>query len=387
MTPPSNRLRVLCVDDEPKVLEGLTLHLRRCYDIITATSGNAGLELLSRQADVAVVLSDMKMPGMNGATFLAQARRVAPDATRVLLTGQSDLESAIAAVNEGQIFRFLVKPCPPPVLLVAVEEAAKQHRLVTAERVLLEQTLHGSIKAMMEVLALTNPISFGSANRIKQLVTEIGIRLKMDNLWQVEMAALLRQLGFISLPPETVEKYYYGQLLSHDEEQMIAKVPGVTEQLLANIPRLETMREILTACEKPSRYAGSSSDSLKYSIFQAGQLLRLAVDFDALVSRGVAEDLALATLRSREGTYTADLLQALFDLRGACDAIDEIRELPLADLRLGMILAEDMKSPNGLLLAAKGYQITNSFLERARNFAPGTVKEPLRVSVGTKARP
>src|SRR4051812_43176501 len=101
-----NLTKVLCVDDEPEILEGLSLHLRRRYDVLTATSGAAGLELLRADQSVAVVVSDMQMPSMNGAAFLMQARGIVPDAVRLLLTGHANLDSAIAAVNDGQIFRF-----------------------------------------------------------------------------------------------------------------------------------------------------------------------------------------------------------------------------------------------------------------------------------------
>jgi DNA-binding NtrC family response regulator len=103
----SQLTRILCVDDEANVLEGLALHLRRHYDLPTSTSGKAALDLLSRTEDVAVIMADMRMPGMNGAEFLAKSRKVAPAAQRILLTGQTDLSSAIAAANEGQICRFL----------------------------------------------------------------------------------------------------------------------------------------------------------------------------------------------------------------------------------------------------------------------------------------
>ncbi|MBV9949331.1 MAG: response regulator, partial [Myxococcales bacterium] len=113
--------RVLCVDDEPNVLEGLALSLRRGHDVVTAGGGEAGLEILGRDPTIAAVVSDMRMPGMDGATFLGKARALAPDATRVLLTGQTELDAAITAINEGRIFRFLTKPCPPAVLVPAVE--------------------------------------------------------------------------------------------------------------------------------------------------------------------------------------------------------------------------------------------------------------------------
>src|SRR5579862_6564126 len=188
-------VKVLCVDDEPNVLEGLGLHLRRRYTLLTATSGGEALAVLRQNPDTAVVVSDMRMPAMNGAAFLHQARQVAPDAVRMLLTGQTDLDSAINAVNQGQIFRFLTKPCPTIALIVAIEAAAEQHRLITAERVLLEQTLHGSIGALTDILALTSPLSFGRAIRIKQLVSELAAVLHAPERWQVEVAAMLSQIG------------------------------------------------------------------------------------------------------------------------------------------------------------------------------------------------
>ena len=157
MSPVTGRPKVLCVDDEPQVLEGLALHLRRSYDVVTATSGAAALDVLGKDGVTAVIISDMRMPAMDGAAFLSRARQLVPDATRILLTGQSSLAAAIGAVNDGHIFRFLTKPCAPPALMAAVGDGAEQHRLVRAEKVLLEQTLHGSIKAMTDILALANP--------------------------------------------------------------------------------------------------------------------------------------------------------------------------------------------------------------------------------------
>src|SRR6185369_5004198 len=199
------RARVLCVDDEANVLAGLSVHLHRRYDVVTATSGAAGLASLAGDPAISIVVSDMRMPGMSGAEFLAEARRLRPDAVRLLLTGHLDLDVAIAAVNDGQVFRFLTKPCPPPTLLAALAAAAEQHRLVTAERVLLEQTLRGAVQTLVDVLSITNPAAFGRATRIKQHASEIAAQLGMEERWQLEVAALLSQLGCITLPADTAE--------------------------------------------------------------------------------------------------------------------------------------------------------------------------------------
>jgi response regulator RpfG family c-di-GMP phosphodiesterase len=382
----ANRVKVLCVDDEPALLEGVSLHLRRGYEVQTRTSGADALGWLEGNRSISIILSDMRMPGMDGATFLGRARQLVPDAVRILLTGQADLDSAIAAVNEGQIFRFLTKPCTPTVLLSAVEAAAQQYRLITAERVLLEQTLHGSVKALTDVLALTNPTSFGRATRIKQLVSELATKLSMSERWHVEVAAMLSQLGSITLPAETAEKVYYGQPLSERESKMVARLPAVTEQLLGNIPRLEPVREILASHRKPL-WASAGSVREKSAVRVGAQVLRVAADFDTLESQGNATSIVVETLRGRDGQYDPVVLDALSAIRGGAGPRAEIRELPLGALREGMVFADDVRMSAGTLLAARGYEVTASFVERAGNFRPGAVKEPIRVFVGGPGKP
>lgn len=114
---------ILCVDDEPAILEALALTLGHRYQVEMAPSGKSALEILSAMPDPAVIISDMRMPSMNGAQFLAASRKIAPNARRILLTGHANTASAILAVNEGGIFRFLTKPCPFATLVEAVEAA------------------------------------------------------------------------------------------------------------------------------------------------------------------------------------------------------------------------------------------------------------------------
>lgn len=377
----ASRTKVLCVDDEPNVLEGLTLNLRRRFDVSTALGGPAGLEAMQRDGAPAVVISDMRMPGMSGAAFLAKVRELAPDTVRILLTGQADMDSAIAAVNEGQIFRFLTKPCPPPVLLGAIEAAIEQHRLITAERVLLEQTLHGCIKTLVDVLALTNPVSFGRATRIKQHVSDLAEKLGLLGRWQVEVAAMLSQLGYVTLPAEVAEKVHQGHPLTQEEQAMVARTPAVTEQLLGNIPRLEVVRGILASYAKSTRPEKDSGDGDKRLISLGAQMLRIATDFDTLEARGCSAALAVTTMRGREGQYDPIVLNALGELRGGEGARTEVEELPLSALCVGMVLADDVKMVAGTLLVARGYVITESFIERLRNYRADSVVQPVLVIV------
>ena len=147
---------VLCVDDEPEVLQANAMLLRRKYEVLTANSGIAALELLKTKTP-AVIISDMRMPGMDGATLLARVHEIMPSMSRILLTGQADTKAAAAAVNQGRIFRFLMKPCGVDELLEAIAAGVEQHRVIGAEQVLLDQTLRGAVRALGHLLALIDP--------------------------------------------------------------------------------------------------------------------------------------------------------------------------------------------------------------------------------------
>lgn len=379
---PRTRLRVVCVDDEPHVLSGLALHLRRRYDVEIATTGQAGLELLDRLPQAAVVISDMRMPQMNGAEFLARASAAHPSTTRILLTGYAEMESAIKAVNEGHVFRFLVKPCPPPELVKAVDAGAEQHRLILAERDLLDKTLHGSIKMLSDVLAATNPLAFGRAARVKRLVSSLSDKLGITERWQAEVAAMLSQIATITLPNETAEKLYYGTTLTLEEQEMVERAPDITQQLVGHIPRLEPVRDILKARAEPFHDQSGKEVSEQAKLVQRGaQLLRVAMDFDVLEAEGLGSSAALETIRGRGELYEPAVVQALAEVCGGERKTEIIREMSLAALKPGMTFASDVKMATGTLFVARGYEVTESFLERIRNFRPGSVKEPVKVII------
>src|SRR6185437_11329586 len=170
-----------------------------------------------------------------------------PDTTRILLTGEPGRDAAVNAVNKAQIFRFLTKPCAPDALKAAVEAGVTQHRLVNAERSILKETLNGCIKALVDVLALTNPVAFGRASRVKRTAMEFAAKLECKDFWQLEAAALLSQIGYLSLPAELVEKLYYGEQLTTEEKILASGAPEVVSSLLENVPRLEPVIQILTA--------------------------------------------------------------------------------------------------------------------------------------------
>ncbi len=196
MTAGLNR-RVLCVDDEPLVLQGLERTLFEHFDVTTESSPVAAVSLLEREPAFAVILSDMRMPVMDGAALLGKARTIVPFTSRLLLTGHSEVEAAAAAVNHGQILRFLTKPCAEEVLLAAIEAGVEQHRLLTAERELLEQTLTGSVRLLTEVLSLFAPALFSRTQRIRAFVAHMAARSHLEDPWRFEVASLLCMVGCV----------------------------------------------------------------------------------------------------------------------------------------------------------------------------------------------
>lgn len=373
----SAAIPILCVDDEPRVLSGVERTLRKTCTVMTAPDAAAGLERLEREGPFSVVLSDMRMPGMNGAEFLARVRDMAPESTRMLLTGHSDIQSAIAAVNDGQIFRFLTKPCPPERLIQAVVAGMEQYDLIRSEKVLLEQTLRGSIRALSDILALSNPTVFGRSNRVRQTVCDVASQIGVADTWSIEVAAMLEPLGIITLSPDLVEKLDRPSIpLTPGESGQVAEVPRISAQILGRIPRLEPVLEILNGVCPSPLYRPES-------VPIGSRILRVASAFDAFRSRGYTASLAIDELRRDGHGYDAGVLDAL---EGVVEAAgdEDVMTIPICDIEVGMIFADDVRLPNGALFVARGYEVTRGLVERARNLKKGAVSGPVRV-VGARA--
>ena len=307
----SRQPSVLCVDDEPRILDGLKLTLRRGFAVTTASSGAEGLEVLAAMSGATVVISDMRMPGMDGAAFLTKVREQWPDSTRLLLTGEPGRDAAIAAVNEGQIFRFLTKPCSPEKLIGSVEAAVRQYQLVTAEKLLLQQTVLGSIRALVDVLGIVNPIAFGRGGRIKRMSIELAEAAGLPSSWELEAAALMSQIGYVSLPIELVEKAVNGERLNSDEALLIGETPKVAQGILARIPRLENVAAILSQATQPT-----AVEHLSVETGMNAAVLMIILEFDTLINKGEDAETAIATLRTRHGVKNAKLLSCLAALHG-----------------------------------------------------------------------
>jgi response regulator RpfG family c-di-GMP phosphodiesterase len=382
--------RILFVDDEPAVLDGYRRMLHREFQIETAIGGFAGLSAIEARGPFAIVVSDMRMPEMDGAAFLSQVRAAAPDTVRMLLTGHTDIDAAIQAVNDGNIFRFLTKPCAKEVLATALTIGLIQYRLVTAEKDLLENTLMGSIKVLTEILSAASPESFGKSSRLAKLVKRLAEKLGLPSPWRFEAAAMLSQLGCITLNPELVEAAYLGKPLSAVEQERFAAHPQVARDLLMNIPRLEPIAWMISKQLSGSPIKGAAGDDAWVSdVVTGAKMLRLAVAFDNLKTAGLSETDALGELRKREGEFDPQILDWLVEVGSASPSLEQ-RKIAVSDLACGMILEQEIRTrARGLLLATKGQEVTPLLQIKLGRLAQwGAIDEEIQVSVpGAGASP
>lgn len=370
-----SRPAVLCVDDEPNLLKGLQLHLRRHFEVSTTSDPADALRRLEQaEGGFAVLISDLRMPGIDGIELLRRAARIAPDTARLLLTGYADLRTAIEVINEARILRFLTKPCPPARLLDAVRAGAEHYRLLRAERELLEDTLRGSLETLTNVLAMAQPLAFGRAQRLEAHVRALGAASGETPRWPAECAALLSQLGAVALPASTLERLHTATPLDEREQEMVARLPRVVDDLLEPIPRLEPVREILALVHR--RY--ETHRSLPWG----ARALRIASDYDELECGGLDVELAIETLRSRSGTYDPELLERFAQLQGSgAGGGAQVLELELWQVAEGMRFVQEVKLPNGARLIARGHVASAGLIERIRNLAEEVAGLNVRVVV------
>jgi CheY-like chemotaxis protein len=376
--------RVLFVDDEPNVLEGIQRGLRKRVELHTATSGELGLKMITDAGPFAVIVSDMRMPEMNGAQFLAKARERSPESVRMILSGQADLEATIAAVNEGHIFRFISKPCSGEQLWATLESAIEQYRLVTAEKVLLEQTLAGSVKMLVEILGIVSPAAYGRASRLQRYVEAMAAAIGVGSRWQLALAAMVSQIGCVALPKDTLSKIDAGQELSDEERRLYESHPEVAGKLLAAIPRLEDVAAIVAGQRQPAGQRNGAADLRQWDTRRLGQLLLwAATEFDRQSVSGVGAAAALKMLRESCSSVTPAMADALTAL--SLTAKQSVRRMVgLRDLAPGMVLDQDLVSAKGMRLVPGGQEVTLTLLVRLRTIASGVgIEEPFRVQVPT----
>jgi response regulator RpfG family c-di-GMP phosphodiesterase len=378
--------KILLVDDDRNMLATTERILRNKFDVETAQGSAAALVKINSSGPYAVIVADRQMPEMDGVQLLNKVKELSPDTVRLMLTGNAELESVIRVVNESNIFRFLTKPCPTNLLTKALEDALKLHQLVVSEKELLNKTLNGSIKLLTDILSMVEAPSFGDSQTLRDAITNATARLGLDNAWEIHLAAMLAPIGNVTVPPETLVRARAGQPLSKAEEQMLAHTPESAARLLANIPRLEGVAQIVRYQNKAFDGSGMPQDTVTGTAIPAGaRLLKIITDFMDLQRAGKPQAEVFEAMRARQGRYDLALLTAFqksFDGQASVrvSAARSTAAVTAKDLTTGMILRSNVETKDGILIMRAGHQINGMTLEKILNFASVVgVKEPIMV--------
>ncbi len=356
--------KILCVDDEDSILRGFKLNLSREFDLHLAADGRQGLEAFKSEGGFSVVLSDMRMPHMNGAEMLANIKKIDPEVVTVLLTGYTDFESAMAAVNEGNVFRMLSKPCPPELLTKVLRDAVAQYDLIVGKRLLLDKTLRGAVDALAQSLATTQPLFFGRAQRVRRLANGLADEVRLPDSWRVDVAAIFSQLAYLSLPAHVSEAVYHRRELKPEIRAMLKTLPDETLKIVDLIPGLEEVREILQRIDVQPKYQEEDETGFR----KAASILRVSLDYDYYHEQGHADSLIIQTLQSRDEVYDSVVVQGLGSYLNADSNNFVLEEISTRDLAEGMRLHQDLLLDNEMLIASSGADVDRQLIKVVRNY-------------------
>ena len=409
---------LLCVDDEANILSALKRLFRPCgYRVLTAPSGEQGLKLLG-EAAVDLVISDMRMPEMDGARFLEQVRERWPDTMRILLTGYSDITSTIAAVNRGEIYRYVSKPWVDDDVVMVVRQALELKGLEREKARLVELTRQQNLELAKLNAGLENIVaqrtaalnqaldSLGQAHqklkksfltsitvfsnlidlrqgtaahsrRVADLARRLAQRLKVGDseLQDITVAALLRDIGKLALPDRLVTKPV--EVLNLDERREFTKHPVKGQAALMALAELAGAARLIRS--QHERYDGMGyPDRLSgAAIPQGARILAVASDYDGL-QRGLVTNRCLTPTQAqafivdgRGKRYDPDVVDVFVDTvwvtPGQPAPVAEEKITP-ARLKSGMVLTRDLVTRDGILLLSRDYVLDAALIANIRGY-------------------
>ncbi|WP_073955454.1 HD domain-containing phosphohydrolase [Thalassospira sp. TSL5-1] len=369
--------KVLFVDDDENLLRGVRRTMRGKFNMSIAVGGEQALKTLAEDGPFAVCIADMRMPGMTGVELLETISKKHPETVGIMLTGNADQGTAIEAINRGSIFRFFNKPCDDALLESGIRAALRQYQLITAERNLIEQSLAGSIKVLTDVLAQLNPTIFGRSMRVKRWCDQASSAIEYPQPWELGLAALLCPIGMVSLPPDLLSRMTGDKPLQPLERDIVKRTPEVAARLIANIPRLENVAEIVGMQNRnfdgtgfPDKGPAGMDIPLGARVLRILNSLAERTQSDTLVTQDFDE------LLYHKHRYDLDLLSRLRSQLATVDSVyDETiypdgQELTIAikELRVGDYLLTDLETTENRILLTHGNFISEVQLQRLRIF-------------------
>ncbi len=359
--------RILFVDNDPDVLANYKNSLRKEFNAAYAARGEEALELIKNSNPFSVIVSEFKLDEMDGIKFFSLVRQASPDSIRIILTGSGDFHSATDAVNQAGVFRFITKPCSFEKLHTTLRDAIRQYELVINERELLRETLKGSIKVLVDILSVVNPAAFSRTSRILKIAKGLSENFNPEIRWQIEIAALLSQIGCVAVPGEILEKKSLGVSLSPKEKELFFAHPKTGKSLINNIPRLEEISEAIASQFKKYKVDGDNPDSKKeQKISIIARILKHANDINTMIEVKNSENPAALELQKK---YYPEIDNLVENEISEYEKNYETKNLNLKNMSPGMIAGQNIVDKNGIVLVSIGQELSEVLLIRLLNLS------------------
>ncbi len=407
---------LLFVDDESNILSSLKRLFRPLgYQIHTATSGAEGLDLLAREP-IDLIVSDMRMPEMDGAEFLEKAAQRWPDTIRILLTGYSDIGSTIAALNNGQIYRYVSKPWEEHELTLAVQQALKlkhledekarlealtqsQNEALTELNTTLEERVvarteevrqtmgfleeaHNSLKNqyttsvkifanLIELRENTTVESAGHSRRVAEQAKQLGISMQLpeDEVQDLFFAALLHDVGKIALP-DALLKRPYNEMNPHERKEF-EKHPTLGQAALIALEPLHNAADLIRAHHEHINGSGYPDRLRGEQIPLGARILLIVDDYNALLTGSLtghrhgpleARDFLFKECNHRYDSRIVDHFIQLLETDKPETSTEQC--LKSNTLKDNMVLSRDLVDHNGVLLLSKGHRLNDNLINK-----------------------
>lgn len=403
---------ILLVDDEENILSALNRALRKeGYRIITATSGIEGLSIVDRER-LSLVVSDHRMPGMEGVEFLTEVKKKSPETIRMMLTGYADMQAVIASINSGQVYRFATKPWNDEEIKLILRDAIHQYELVQQNRELqeltqrqnltlkdlnvnleqkvtertkevkslfkeLEQNFFDFVRVFIGLIELKSPYLGGHSKRVAALSRKLAenMGLSPDEILNIEVASLLQDIGTLGFPEKILKKRE--SELDIVEKSLMQQHPLLGQSALNHIRKLEPIGIFIR--HHHERYDGLGfPDNLRGEKIPIGsRIIAIAESFDVMVNpwdncERYSMDRALNVLEKGMGNrfdpnLVSKFIDLLHDVRHESIEADSM-VIDISDIKDGMVLASDIKTNRGLLLMTCGETVQPAHLKKIMNF-------------------
>lgn len=323
---------ILIVDDEDHNLQLLKRTLRGSYHILTAKNGLEGLEVLDEHLEhISLIISDHKMPVMEGTEFLEKANQMSPQIVKVLLTGFSDIEILTDAVNKCGLFQYVLKPYEPEELIRVVERGIEKFNLISSKSTILtdlKELFYKTIKSISSALDAKDPYTHGHSLRVTlySLILSNELGLDETKLEEIETAGLLHDIGKIAIPQSILCK---PGKLTDDEFKLMQLHPENSERLIVNIKKLKGISSWLKTHHERWDGRGYPCGLVGEAIPLSARIIALADTYDAMTStrsyrKALSHEIAIEEIKNCSGTqFDPTMAQKFIEISDLISAAKE----------------------------------------------------------------